>query len=150
MNSSISTNEDLLKFAEEMALFQILQTTRVLTAVQDFPSKKLLSSWFQQRKYQKVTQFDKGNDLIRSIAESKDKALVIYDLEMPDRNGLEMLAVLRKFPDGGKNTTVVLCAANLNWQAKEKLLQNGVAAILAKPFTSDQLAECIKELKLPV
>lgn len=149
MNATISTNDDLASLAEELARLQTLQTAKIFVAVNDFALKRLLQSFVQQRKYRNYQVFEKGASLLQALESTKDKCLVIYDLEMPDKNGLQLLAVARKPGDPMKNVTIIMVAGTLNYQAKEKLSQAGVNALVTKPVGQDALIEALKEVRFP-
>ncbi|HSQ41469.1 MAG TPA: response regulator [Fibrobacteraceae bacterium] len=148
MNSTISTNEDLIQLSEELQRIYAMHTMRILVAVQDFSSKRLLQGFFQQKKFRQYQTFDKGTELIQTLMNCKDRCLVIYDLEMPDKNGLELLAVVRKNGEPMKNVQVLMCTGSLQWQAREKLMSSGVNAMLQKPFSQESLLESLKELHI--
>jgi len=148
MNNAISTNDDLLQFADDLVRLQLQQTLRVLVMVADYPLRKLFQGFFQQRKVRNLQAFEKGTALIQTMLASKDKTVVFYDLETPDKNGLELLALLKKVPDACKNIQVVLVTGQVQNSISEKLLAGGASAILARPISQDSMVECLKTLKL--
>jgi|GEM_PF-2933699 len=148
MNTTISTNDDLLQLSDELARLLMVQTTRIQVAVTDFALKRLLQGFFQNHKFKIYQAYEKGAELIQAISSTKDKILVIYDLEMPDKNGLELLATVRRPGDPQKNVIIVLVTSKLNVQAIEKLSAAGASAILTRPVTQDALVEVLKDLKL--
>lgn len=150
MISTVSTNDDLVTLVEELTKIQQLQSAKVLVAVNDFALKRLLQGFFQQRKYRNYQVFEKGGALIQTLESLKDKCLVIYDLEMADKNGLQLLAVARKHGDPMKNVTIMMVVGALNYQAKEKLSNAGVSSILTRPVGQEALIEAMKEVKYPV
>jgi CheY-like chemotaxis protein len=117
-------------------------------AVGDFAMKRLLQSFFQNNKFKNYQVFDSGVALIQAISGSKDRILVFYDLEMSDKNGLELLATVRKAGDPQKNLMIVLVTGQLNSLAHEKLTAAGANALLARPVNQDALVGCLKDIKL--
>lgn len=146
--NSISTHEDLQQLLELLQGFYTKRTLVVRVAVQDFTVKRLLSSWFQARKYQNFTLYDQGEALLRSFGKAKENTLIIYDLEMPDRNGLELIAELKKYPH--ISATLVFVTGPLPPAAQDKLTQAGVSALISRPFQQEVLTAKLTELNLPV
>lgn len=66
--------------------------------------------------------------------------LIVTDLLMPRRTGLEMLAVLR---DQGWSTPVVVLTADIQNTSRDACLAFGVRAFLNKPFAAEDLVEVI-------
>jgi len=150
MNNAISTNDDLMQLATDLLRVQTVQTTRVLVAVSDFALKRLLTGFFQQRKFRSFLAYEKGGNLIQSLVGNKEKALIIYDLELADKNGLELLSIARKQGDPMKNLQIILVTGAITHQVKEKLMAAGANALLTRPVSQDALLECLKDLKIPV
>jgi len=65
--------------------------------------------------------------------------LVISDINMPDINGLELLAFVRR-SDVHRSTPVILISTQSSDKDRQKGLTLGANAYLVKPFTSEQLA----------
>ncbi len=65
--------------------------------------------------------------------------LVISDINMPDINGLELLAFVRR-SDVHHATPVILISTQSSEKDRQRGLVLGANAYLVKPFTSEQLA----------
>lgn len=80
-------------------------------------------------------------EVIRSVSIPVD--LVLTDLYMPDKDGLELLCELRReFP---KVAVVAMCG-NRNWQLMLKAAKGlGAVRTLEKPFTSEVLLAVVAE-----
>jgi two-component system chemotaxis response regulator CheY len=65
--------------------------------------------------------------------------LVITDINMPDINGLELLAFVRR-SDVHRSTPVILISTQSSEKDRQRGLTLGANAYLVKPFTSEQLA----------
>jgi len=65
--------------------------------------------------------------------------LVITDINMPDINGLELLAFVRR-SDVHRATPVILISTQSSEKDRQRGLTLGANAYLVKPFTSEQLA----------
>lgn len=74
-------------------------------------------------------------------------ALIILDLKMPRKSGLEVLEWLQQHPDFAVVPTVVLSASSIEKDIR-KAYQYGANTYFVKPSTFDELVETIKSLKL--
>ena len=70
--------------------------------------------------------------------------LVLVDVNMPDINGLELVAFLRKQP-AHKKTPVVLMSTESSERDRERGLELGANAFLSKPFGVEDLCRVVKE-----
>jgi two-component system cell cycle response regulator DivK len=90
-------------------------------------------------RYLECEDGDRALELIR--AESPD--LVVLDVMLPRRNGLEVLAELRRDPQYGKTPVVVVTA----WSyAVDAAAAAGADVFLPKPFEPDHLKGTVEEL----
>lgn len=70
-------------------------------------------------------------------------ALVILDVMLPRRNGLEVLTEIRRSPELAETPVVVVTA----WtHAESSALAAGANRVLGKPFDPDDLIAAVKEL----
>ena len=69
---------------------------------------------------------------------------VLMDIQMPVMSGIEALAVIRQVhAASGQHTPVIALTADSFKGTKEKLLQAGFDAYLAKPFKISRLGELL-------
>jgi CheY-like chemotaxis protein len=68
-----------------------------------------------------------------------DVAVVISDIQLPGRSGLELLASARGVP-------VVIVSASVDGGVKEAALRLGAAAFFSKPFSPAAVCEKVREL----
>ena len=66
--------------------------------------------------------------------------LVISDINMPDINGLELLAFVRR-SEAHRSTPFVLISTQSSEKDRQRGFTLGANAYLVKPFTSEQLAD---------
>jgi CheY-like chemotaxis protein len=84
---------------------------------------------------------DESLDLARSC----DPDLIVLDMMMPGRTGLEMLAALRA--EGRFTATpVIMLTARVQAQDRQAALDAGVSRFLPKPFSPLELASVVEEL----
>ncbi len=69
--------------------------------------------------------------------------LVLVDVNMPDLNGLELVALLRKQP-AHRDTPVILMSTESSVRDRERGLQLGANAFLSKPFTVEELCDVVQ------
>ncbi|MCA9790491.1 MAG: response regulator [Candidatus Eremiobacteraeota bacterium] len=66
--------------------------------------------------------------------------LIVTDLLMPKKTGLEMLATLR---ERGCSTPVVVLTADIQNTSRDACLAHGVKAFLNKPFSGEDLLQVL-------
>lgn len=106
--------------------------------------RKMLRTALDERGYEVTEASDGKEGLARYKARPVD--LVISDLIMPEKEGLETIIELRKLQPGLK---IIAMSGGGRVSAKEYLplaMQLGAARVLAKPFATDILASTIAEL----
>ena len=86
-----------------------------------------------------------GVDGTDVIGRTPDAALVICDVNMPKRNGLELLEYLRK-DDRFKALPVVMLTTEGQPQLIERARKNGAKGWLVKPFKADLLLAAVRKL----
>ena len=74
-----------------------------------------------------------------------DAALVICDVNMPNRNGLELLEVLRRH-EQLKTLPVLMLTTEGQPQLIERARKSGAKGWLVKPFKADLLLAAVKKL----
>ncbi|HVU79285.1 MAG TPA: response regulator [Gaiellaceae bacterium] len=84
-------------------------------------------------------------DVAIELARECRPALVVLDVMMPRRTGLEVLADLRSDP-ALREVKVVLLSARVQDTDVEGGLGAGADAYVAKPFTAQELVETVERL----
>ena len=79
------------------------------------------------------------------LARSCDPDLIVLDMMMPGRTGLEVLAELRA-EDRFAETPVIMLTARAQAQDRLAAVDAGVSRFLAKPFSPLELASVVEEL----
>ncbi|WP_106478581.1 response regulator [Phytohalomonas tamaricis] len=91
-----------------------------------------------------VTKITDGNDAYQQLlSHDNDWQLIILDLNLPKRNGLEALAALRSHD---RDTPVLILTARATIEDRVKGLDLGADDYLAKPFALDELEARIRAL----
>ncbi len=74
-------------------------------------------------------------------------AVVVSDVKMPDRSGLDVLADLRTVnPD----VRVILCSGSVDVDKKNEMLKLGAKAFLPKPYSAMELTRLVHQVIEPV
>lgn len=124
----------------------------VLLAEDDADVRRLVATALRMDGYSVVEAHD-GQDLVDHIGsallfghirgELDPVALVISDIRMPGRTGIEVLAGLRKSEIG---VSVILMTAYTDPHTREHAERLGVDAFLRKPFEIDELRSIVREV----
>jgi CheY-like chemotaxis protein len=69
--------------------------------------------------------------------------VVILDMMMPRRDGLEVLRELRNDPEFAETRVIVLTAQPAK---RQEALQAGADMVMDKPFTPDQISAAVEEV----
>lgn len=86
-----------------------------------------------------IIEAENGALGLATIAAEKPD-IVLSDWNMPEMTGIEMLASLRA---EGNPVTFGFVTSETTPEMREKAIANGASFVLAKPFTADDLAECL-------
>ncbi|MCG9881693.1 MAG: ATP-binding protein [Bacteroidia bacterium] len=97
-------------------------------------AKQLLNRWKIQ-----VDVAENGKDALVSV-QRKKYDLILMDLQMPEMDGFESAATMRS---AGIQTPIFALSANVNSDAREKVIESGMNDYLSKPFKPAELAEKI-------
>jgi DNA-binding response OmpR family regulator len=79
------------------------------------------------------------------LARSSDPDLIVLDMMMPGRSGLEVLAELRA-EDRFVATPVIMLTARAQAEDRQAAIEAGVSRFLPKPFSPLELASVVEEL----
>ena len=88
-----------------------------------------------------------AHDGIESVelARAFDPDLIVLDMMMPGRTGLEVLAELRT-EDRFAETPVIMLTARVQAEDRRAAVDAGVSRFLPKPFSPLELASVVEEL----
>lgn len=83
-----------------------------------------------------------GNEALDVIANNSEIELILMDIQMPIKNGIEASIELRA---NGYAGIIIACTANTDEQNLEKYLQSGFNGMLAKPFKKQIIQDTLKK-----
>jgi CheY-like chemotaxis protein len=90
----------------------------------------------------RFVEADDGEESLE-IARSIRPDVVILDMMMPRRNGLEVLSALRKDKDLSDIPVIVLTAQP---GTRENALREGADIVMVKPFEPEEIAAAVEEV----
>ncbi len=99
-----------------------------------------------QKPGRKIVRAMDGETAIQMVRKHHPQ-LVVLDLFMPVRSGLDVLRTLRKEPDWDNYRIMVLSAQDQKG-TEEEARRCGADDFLAKPFDPDELTRCVDRLLL--
>lgn len=97
----------------------------------------------QTMEHQVLGEADNGNDAVKIFAELRPE-LVLLDLIMPGKNGLEVLEEIRAIDPAVK---VIMVTAVQQDGIIQQLLDKGAVAVLHKPFSYSEFEEVLKRFR---
>lgn len=120
------------------------QTINILAVDDDLVTLELLSVVLEEYTTGQVWAFPKSTAALKALENQGDSIdLVVSDLMMPEKDGLDVLAAFRAVhPDG----LFLMLTANATRETVIKARQQGANAFIAKPFVTDDLIKKLDEL----
>ena len=109
----------------------------VVLAVEDDPIGMTVLRHVLQRRLKNVDCASSGREALEA-ARGKRYDLILMDLQMPDMNGLEAAATIRRLP-GYANVPILALTASCSDQVKEQCRLIGMQAFLSKPIDAKEL-----------
>jgi CheY-like chemotaxis protein len=116
---------------------------RIFIAEDKATSRELLRTVLQQQGYS-VDEAADGEEALRKILENPPD-LVLMDLQMPARNGYDVVREMRKDPRLVRIPVVAVTASAMQGD-REKVLAAGFTSYLTKPLSLVQLRQEVRRL----
>ena len=118
---------------------------RKILVVEDSPvMRDLIGSLIDELGGFEITAVENGLQALRVLPVEKFD-LIVTDINMPNINGLELLAFVKKNPNH-VNTPVLVVTTEGAEKDREKGLALGANAYLVKPFERDELLDAVRKL----
>ena len=115
----------------------------VLVCDNEEPLRALVRASLESEDYVVLDASD-GDEAL-SLARAHRPDLILLDMMMPGRSGLDVLAELRA-EEGLADTQVVMLTARTQLTDRDAAAAAGADAFVAKPFSPGQLADLVAEL----
>ena len=122
------------------------ETFRVLVAEDNPVNQRIAQQMLRKRKLS-VTLADDGRQAVDAFQSGRFD-LVLMDVQMPEMNGFEAVAAIRalEHAQGRPHTPIVAVTAHAMVGDRERCLEAGMDAYLAKPLRRQLLFELVDEL----
>ena len=124
------------------------RTTRILIAEDNHTNQKLLAILLKKAGY-RVDIVGNGVEAVDAVRR-RPYDLVLMDVQMPEMNGLEATAAIRRLPDARAHTPVVAVTAEAMPGDREALLEAGMDDYIAKPISAEALGKLLVDRKIAV
>ena len=115
----------------------------VLVCDNEDPLRALVSAALSIGNYRIVEARDGEESL--ELARSERPDLIVLDMMMPGRSGLEVLGELRRDPELA-DTLVVMLTARAQGTDRDAALEAGADRFVSKPFSPLELASVVEQL----
>lgn len=112
---------------------------KILLVDDNLLTRSMIKDLLTEMGHQVTAEAENGNEAVKFFTEFKPE-LVLLDLIMPGKSGLETLEEIRTLDPGAR---VVMVTAVQQDAMTQQLLEKGAAAVLHKPFMYEELAEVL-------
>ena len=119
-------------------------TWHILVADDEPHIGRIIQTKLEQGPFRVTLVYD-GAEALRALAQYPDVALVLLDLMMPERTGLEVLSEMRSNPRWANLPCVILTAAGQD-ERYEEAIRLGANDFITKPFSPKRLYARVAEL----
>lgn len=116
---------------------------RILTVDDSTSVRQMVSFTLGKAGYEVVEAVD-GKDGLEKVAGGKFD-LIITDLNMPNMDGIQMIAAIRKLPANGFIPILMLTTESQS-EKKDAGRKAGATGWIVKPFSAEQLLSTLQKL----
>jgi len=117
--------------------------SKTILVIDDDAMNLRMAEFILSKESYKVLKADSGQKGIE-ILKKEDVDLTLLDIEMPEMNGIETLELIRK-DETIRESKVMVLAASINDEIKEKMNGLGVVGYVGKPFMPADLQAQVAE-----
>jgi len=122
-----------------------LRARTILIVDDEEANLDLLEALLGGEGYASLVRTDDPRDVPALVARHAPD-LVLLDLHMPHRHGLEVLGDLRALTPAGEYRPVLVLTADATWEAKERALALGARDFVTKPFDAAEVLLRVENL----
>ena len=139
------TDANVVTLSEHYARQSNSGTLNILVAEDNLVNQQVVEGILKHAGH-RVTITDNGERALDILAEGIDKIdLLILDMNMPEKSGIEVIKTLR-FMETGRAIPVIMLTADATPEAKDKSLNAGANSFLTKPIDARILLEKVAVL----
>lgn len=144
-HSSLTDDENVVRLADYYASQGFSRPLNILVSEDNKVNQQILQGVLQHAGHKTLLAEtgEQALDLLTKHADTID--LVILDMNMPERSGLEVLQAFR-YIDTSASIPVIMLTADATPEARQNCEQAGADAFLTKPLNSRALLEKISQL----
>jgi len=114
--------------------------------VEDNPINQLLTQRLIEKRGDTLVVAKSGREAL-AILENRQFDLILMDIQMPEMSGIEVTAAIREKEEGtGRHIPIIATTASAIKGDKDRWLEAGMDAYLAKPIDKDTLFETMDML----
>ncbi len=143
-----ATTRDTRETAEIIDLGLVLkeqrQPLRILVA-EDNPTNQAIIKQLLESAGHQVSLASDGEEAL-DLYEQEQPELALLDFNMPERNGIEVVAAIRMMEPTGTRLPVVILSASVTVEAREKARAAGADDFVGKPYDAANLLQVIDRL----
>jgi signal transduction histidine kinase/DNA-binding response OmpR family regulator/CHASE3 domain sensor protein len=137
-----SKDKDRSKSGKSQPLSEVLQSKKVLIADDDVRNIFSLTRALEQHQMQVMAAID-GKEALAALEKNPDTNIILMDMMMPEMDGYETIARIRKHPKW-KNLPIIAVTAKAMTGDREKCIQAGASDYISKPVDLDQLISLLR------
>ena len=115
---------------------------KVLVVDDELAFCQLLASAIRQAGYDVSTALDARSAM--AILSAGDTELVLCDVHLPDKDGIELIAQVRA---AGIDTPFIMCTAFASVDSAVRALKAGAADYIVKPVSNDEIVHRIRQIE---
>jgi signal transduction histidine kinase/response regulator of citrate/malate metabolism len=131
-----SDNHKNISFISEELIYETLRDKKILI-VDDEEFNRLLLNTILSKFDLTISEAKNGNEAVDLIRNNKYD-LVLMDIRMPEKNGIDACVEIRKFD---KKLIIIASTAVVNKEKTERCIRAGFNGFIFKPFTEKILLE---------
>ena len=139
MTAAAAESEDL-----DTVLARDRAALKVLVAEDNPTNQKIIRQLLERAGYVVVLACDGEEALDRYETESPD--LGIFDFNMPQRSGIEVIQTIRAMEPPGERMPAIVLSASVTLEARERASKAGADAFVGKPFDAAALIRKVDTL----
>jgi CheY-like chemotaxis protein len=124
------------------ALIAAPRHARILVADDEPMNRQIVVHALEQFGYT-VDIAHNGEEVIRML-DQKHYKIILMDMQMPVLDGLEATRRIRAREDIKKGVPIIAFTASIEMEQRQKYLDNGISAILGKPFSLRELRQTVE------